>query len=146
LDQDAKRLEIARQLGADHIVNGSREDVAGRVRELTNGLGVDIVVETANHPSTVPLAVNLAAARGRVHLFGLYPEATRSPLTLLRAGVTMAGDVATLPRYFLRALRWVEHGKVLAQPMVSRRFHLDEAKEAFEAFRQGETVKVLFEM
>jgi threonine dehydrogenase-like Zn-dependent dehydrogenase len=146
LDQDAKRLEIARQLGADHIVNGSREDVAGRVRELTNGLGVDIVVETANHPSTVPLAVNLAAARGRVHLFGLYPEATMSPLTLLRAGVTMAGDVATLPRYFLRALRWVEHGKVLAQPMVSRRFHLDEAKEAFEAFRQGETVKVLFEM
>jgi threonine dehydrogenase-like Zn-dependent dehydrogenase len=146
LDQDAKRLEIAKQLGADHIVNGSREDVAGRVRELTNGLGVDIVVETANHPSTVPLAVNLAAARGRVHLFGLYPEATMSPLTLLRAGVTMAGDVATLPRYFLRALRWVEHGKVLAQPMVSRRFHLDEAKEAFEAFRQGETVKVLFEM
>jgi threonine dehydrogenase-like Zn-dependent dehydrogenase len=146
LDQDAKRLEIARQLGADHIVNGSREDVAGRVRELTNGLGADIVVETANHPSTVPLAVTLAAARGRVHLFGLYPEATMSPLTLLRAGVTMAGDVATLPRYFLRALRWVEYGKVLAQPMVSRRFRLDEAKEAFEAFRQGETVKVLFEM
>jgi threonine dehydrogenase-like Zn-dependent dehydrogenase len=58
----------------------------------------------------------------------------------------MAGDVATLPRYFLRALRWVEYGKVLAQPMVSRRFRLDEAKEAFEAFRQGETVKVLFEM
>ena len=146
LDQDAKRLEIARQLGADHIVNGSREDVVQRVRELTHGLGADIVVETANHPSTVPLAVNLAAARGRVHLFGLYPEATMSPLTLLRAGVTMAGDVATLPRYFLRALRWVEHGKVLAQPMVSRRFRLDEAKEAFDAFRQGETVKVLFEM
>ncbi len=146
LDQDAKRLEIARKLGADHIVNGSQEDVVKRVRELTNGLGADIVVETANHPSTVPLAVNLAAARGRVHLFGLYPEATMSPLTLLRAGATMAGDVATLPRYFLRAIRWVEHGKVLAQPMVSCRFRLDEAKEAFEAFRKGETVKVLFEM
>jgi len=146
LDQDAKRLEIARQLGADHIVNGSREDVAGRVRELTNGLGADIVVETANHPSTVPLAVNLAAARGRVHLFGLYPEATMSPLTLLRAGVTMGGDVATLPRYFLRAIRWVESKKVLAEPMVSCRFPLDQAKEAFDAFSQGGAVKVLFEM
>ncbi len=146
LDQDAKRLEIARQLGADHTVNGSREEVVGRVRELTNGLGADIVVETANHPSTVPLAVNLAAARGRVHLFGLYPEATMSPLTLLRAGVTMGGDVATLPRYFIRAIRWVESKKVLAEPMVSCRFRLDQAKEAFDAFSQGGAVKVLFEM
>jgi threonine dehydrogenase-like Zn-dependent dehydrogenase len=146
LDQDAKRFEIAKKLGADHIVNGSKEDVVKRVRELTDGLGADIVVETANHPSTVPLAVNLAAARGRVHLFGLYPEATMSPLTLLRAGVTMAGDVATLPRYFLRAIRWVEYKKVLAEPMVSCRFKLDQAKEAFDAFSQGGAVKVLFEM
>jgi len=104
LDQDAKRFEIAKKLGADHIINGSKEDVVSRVRELTGGLGADIVVETANHPSTVPLAISLAAARGRVHLFGLYPETSMSPLTLLRAGVTLSGDVATLPRYFLRAI------------------------------------------
>src|SRR5512137_978274 len=146
IDQDAKRFELAKTLGADHIVNASKEDVVKRVRELTDGLGADIVVETASHPSTVPLAVNLAAARGRVHLFGLYPEATMSPLTLLRAGVTMAGDVATLPRYFLRAIRWVEYKKVLAEPMVSCRFSLDQAKEAFDAFSQGGAVKVLFEM
>jgi threonine dehydrogenase-like Zn-dependent dehydrogenase len=146
LDQDARRFEIATRLGADHIVNGSRQDVVRRVRELTGGLGADIVVETANHPSTVALAVNLAAARGRVHLFGLYPEASMSPLTLLRAGVTMAGDVATLPRYFLRAIRWVEHKKVSAEPMVSRRFRLDEAEEAFGAFARGDSVKVFFEM
>jgi len=146
IDQDAKRFEIARKLGADYIINGSKDDVVSRVREITNGQGVDIVVETANHPSTVPLAVSLAAARGRVHLFGLYPEATMSPLTLLRAGLTMAGDVATLPRYFLRAIRWVEHKHVLAGPMINRTFRLDEAREAFEAFHTGEHVKVTFEM
>lgn len=146
LDQDAKRFEIARKLGADHIINGSKEDVVNRVRELTNGLGADIVVETANHPSTVPLAINLAAARGRIALFGLYPEATMSPLTFLRSGLTMAGDVAVLPSQFLRAIRWVEYKKVLAEPMVTRRFRLDEAKEGFEAFSQGDSVKVIFEM
>ncbi|MDI7258972.1 MAG: alcohol dehydrogenase catalytic domain-containing protein [Thermodesulfobacteriota bacterium] len=146
LDQDAKRFEIAKKLGADHIVNGSKEDVAKRVRELTNGQGVDIVVETANHPSTVPLAINLAAARGRIVLFGLYPEATLSPLTMLRSGLTVMGDVAVLPSQFLRAIRWVEYKKVLAEPMVSRKFRLDQAKEAFEVFSQGDIVKVLFEM
>jgi threonine dehydrogenase-like Zn-dependent dehydrogenase len=146
LDQDAKRFEIAKKLGADHIVNGSKEDVVKRVKELTNGVGTDIVVETANHPSTVSLAINLAAARGRVVLFGLYPEATMSPLTLLRSGLTVGGDVAVLPGQFLRAIRWVEYKKVLAEPMVTRRFTLDQAKEGFEVFSQGETAKVLFEM
>jgi threonine dehydrogenase-like Zn-dependent dehydrogenase len=128
------------------IPNGSQEDVLQRVRELTHGLGADIVVETANHPSTVPLAVSLAAPKGRVRLFGLYPEATMIPLTLLRAGVTMVGDMATNTRYFLRAMRWIEYMKVLAEPMVSCRFHLDQAKEAFEAFSQGSAVTVLFEI
>ena len=146
LDQDAKRFEIAKKLGADHIVNGSKEDAVKQVREMTNGAGVDIVVETANHPSTVPLAISLAAARGRVVLFGLYPEATLSPLTLLRSGLTVMGDVAVLPGQFLRAIRWVEYKKVLAEPMITQRFKLDQAKEAFEAFYQGDVVKVPFEM
>lgn len=146
LDQDAKRFEIAKKLGADFIVNGSKEDVVERVKEITQGLGCDIVVETANHPSTVPLAIHLAAARGRVVLFGLYPEATLSPLTLLRSGLTVMGDVAVLPGQFLRAIRWVEYKKVLAEPMITRRFKLDQANEGFEAFHQGEIVKVLFEM
>lgn len=146
LDQDAKRFEIAKRLGADDIVNGSKEDVVKRVKEITKGAGVDIVVETANHPSTVPLAISLAAARGQIVLFGLYPEATMSPLTFLRSGLTMAGDVAVVPRQFLRAIRWVEHKKVLAEPMIARKFRLDQAKEGFESFSQGDTVKVLFEM
>jgi len=146
LDRDAKRLEIARRLGADYIVNGSREDVVERVRDLTDGAGADIIVETANHPSTVPLAINLAAARGRVVLFGLYPEATISPLTLLRNGLTVAGDVGALPSQFLRAVRWLEYKKVLAEPLVSHRFTMDQAREGFEVFRRGDTVQVLFEM
>jgi threonine dehydrogenase-like Zn-dependent dehydrogenase len=56
------------------------------------------------------------------------------------------GDVAVLPGQFLRAIRWVEYRKVLAEPMITRRFKLDQAKEAFEAFHQGDIVKVLFEM
>jgi threonine dehydrogenase-like Zn-dependent dehydrogenase len=146
LDQDARRFEIAKKLGADYLVNGSKENVVERVREITGGLGCDIVVETANHPSTVPLAINLATARGRVVLFGLYPEATLSPLTLLRSGLTVMGDVAVIPNQFLRAIRWVEYKKVLAEPMITRRFKLDQAKEAFEAFYQGDIVKVFFEM
>jgi threonine dehydrogenase-like Zn-dependent dehydrogenase len=146
LDQDAKRFEIAKKLGADHIINGSREDVVKRVKELTGGRGCDIVVETANHPSTAGLAINLAAAYGKVMLFGLYPEATISPLTLMRSGLQVWGDVAVTPKWYKRAVRWVEYKKVTAEPMVSQGFRLDQAKEAFEAFHAGDSAKILFEM
>ncbi len=146
LDRDRTRLEIAKQLGADYVINGSREEVGKRVKELTDGLGCDVVVEAANHPSTVGQALELAGAYGRVMLFGLYPEATLSPLTLMRSGLSVMGDVASTPQWYQRAIRWVQYRKVLGAPLVSRKFRLDQAKEAFDAFHDGQSVKVLFEM
>ncbi|HYA45430.1 MAG TPA: zinc-binding dehydrogenase [Acidimicrobiales bacterium] len=146
LDQDAKRLEIAEKLGADYIINATREDVVKRVRGLTSGLWCDIVVETANHPSTAGQAIDLASADGRVMLFGLYPNATISPLSLMRSGLSVMGDVATTPRGYQRAIRWVQYKKVSAQALITRKFGLDMAREAFEAFSEGQSVKVLFEM
>ena len=115
LDQDAKRFEMAKKLGADHIVNGSKVDVVTEVKALTGGLGCDIVVETASHPSTVGLAINLAAAGGRVMLFGLYPEATISPLNMVRSGLQVWGETASIPRWFRRGIRWVEYKKVTSE-------------------------------
>ena len=146
LEQDVRRLEIARTLGADHVVNASREDVVRRVRELTDGLGCDIVIEAANHPSTVGQAIDVARVYGRVMLFGLYPEATISPLTLMRRGVTVMGDVAGTLRWYQQAIRWVQYRKVIVEPLVTQRFRLDQPKEAFAAFHERRSVKVLFSM
>ena len=146
LDQDRKRFKIAEKLGADHTINASNEDVVQRVRELTDGLGADIVVETANSPEATRMAIEIAGSRGRVALFGLYQEATISPLTLLRSGLSVFGDVGTVQRHILRAIRWVAHKKVQAEPLITRRFSLEECKEAFDSLHEGETVKVLFEL
>jgi threonine dehydrogenase-like Zn-dependent dehydrogenase len=146
LDHDVTRLEIAKTLGADHVVDASREDVARRVRELTGGLGCDIVIEAANHPSTVGQAIDLAGAYGRVMLFGLYPEATISPLALMRKGVTVMGDVAGTLRWYQQAIRWLQYKKVAAEPLITHRFRLDQAHEAFSTFHTRQSVKVLFAM
>jgi threonine dehydrogenase-like Zn-dependent dehydrogenase len=146
LEQDVARLEIAKRLGADHVLNASREDVVARVRELTDGLGCDIVVEAANHASTVGQAIELASVYGRVMLFGLYSEATISPLTLMRRGVTVMGDVAGTLRWYRQAIRWLQYKKVTAEPLITSRFRLDQAKEAFAAFHEHQSVKVLFDM
>ncbi|MCJ7495147.1 MAG: hypothetical protein MUP68_13070, partial [Deltaproteobacteria bacterium] len=61
-------------------------------------------------------------------------------------GLQIFGDVGSLPRYFVRALRWMKYGKVRATPMATRLFRLEEAKDALEAARLGEVAKVIFEL
>ncbi|MBN1847571.1 MAG: alcohol dehydrogenase catalytic domain-containing protein [Deltaproteobacteria bacterium] len=145
LDQDKERFEVAKIIGAD-IVNGSKEDVVSRVFELTDGKGVDVAVETANSPAATRLAIDVTGNKGRVALFGLYPEANISPLVITRRGLTVIGDVAQVQRHYLRAMRWVAQGYVRAEPFISRTYHLDEFEEAFAPDNLGKTFKVIFEI
>jgi L-iditol 2-dehydrogenase len=145
LDVDKIRFGIAEKLGATHIVNGSSEDPIDAVLNITDGRGADIVVETASSPKVWDFLLDIVAARGRISPFGLYPESNFKPLSLIRSGVTIYGDVAFLPKHFIRAIGWLESGKVSGQALVTKRFSLDQAKEAFEAFKHKETVKCLFE-
>lgn len=146
LAQDKHRFEIAKELGADYIVNGSEVNIQERVKEITRGRGVDIVIETASSPKALATAYDIVGARGRISTFGLYPEATIKPVDILRKGITIYGDVALLTRHFMRAIRWVEDKKVLAEPLITERFSLDQAQEAIDELDKGHTVKVLFEL
>ncbi|RKX76877.1 MAG: hypothetical protein DRP87_10735 [Spirochaetes bacterium] len=146
LDVDRIRFGIAEKLGATHIVNASRENTIDAVLDITGGRGADIVIETASSPIVWDFLLDIVASKGRISSFGLYPESSFKPLALIRKGVTIYGDVAFLQRHFVRAIGWLESGKVSGQSLVTRRFSLDQAEEAFEAFRQKETVKCLFEL
>ncbi len=145
LDVDKIRFGIAEELGATHIVNASNEDPVDAVLNITGGRGADIVIETASSPKVWDFLLDIAAARGRISCFGLYPESNFKPLSVIRSGVTIYGDVAFLQRHFIRAISWLESGKVSGQALVTKRFNLDQAGEAFTAFKQKETVKCLFE-
>jgi threonine dehydrogenase-like Zn-dependent dehydrogenase len=146
LEADRIRFGIAEKLGATQIVNASVENPVEAVMRGTGGRGADILIETASSPKVWDYLLELMAARGRMSVFGLYPEAKFQPLALIRKGVTIYGDVAFLTRHFIRAIGWLEAGKVSGQALVTRRFRLEQAGEAFEAFTNKETVKCLFEL
>ncbi len=146
LDVDKLRFGIAEKLGATHIVNASVENPVDGVMKATGGRGADILIETASSPKVWDYLLDLMAAKGRMSVFGLYPQSSFQPIALIRKGVTLYGDVAFLTRHFMRAIDWLESGKVSGQALVTRRFSLDQAGEAFEAFKNKETVKCLFEV
>ena len=145
LDKDKTRFKIAEKLGASVIVNGSKEDPIKKVMDLTRGRGVDIVIETANSPKCFSMAIDLAGPKARISTFGLYPEATIAPISVIRKGLTICGDVALLTKHFIRAIRWVEIKKVLAEPIITRSFSLEQAEEAIRIFKEGTEGAIIFE-
>jgi len=145
LDKDAKRFALAEKLGADHCVVVDKEDAVEAIGRLTGGAGVDIVVETASSPKATGLAFEIVAPRGRVSLFGLYPNAEFSPVQMLRRGVTAFGDVAQVTRHFVGALRIMASGVIDFVPLITHRFGLDDALQAMEAKKEGDAIKVIFE-
>lgn len=74
LDVAAAKLPLAQSAGARHTIDASRENVAARVRELTDGHGPDVVIEAVGAAATYRQAVELGAFTGRVVYIGYGKE------------------------------------------------------------------------
>src|SRR5688572_2645436 len=65
MSKDARRLEVAKSLGADHVIDVEREDPLGRVMELTGGRGVDVVVDCTVGAGPKPVLLGIEATKRR---------------------------------------------------------------------------------
>lgn len=89
--RDARRLEVARHLGADYTINVEEEDLVTRVREITRG--VDVVLDMAlGAPATVLPAIELLRTRGTLVVVPTQGALPSFPIHALpRKGLTVKG-------------------------------------------------------
>jgi S-(hydroxymethyl)glutathione dehydrogenase/alcohol dehydrogenase len=144
IDVRDDKLAAARELGATHMVNGAREDVAARVRELTDGRGVDVAFEALGRPETFVQAASIVRAGGRAVMVGIAPAGATAPIEitpLVRRGVSIVGSYGASTRADLGAvIRLARRGAVDLSRSVTRRYGLDRAAEAYDALNRGEIV------
>ena len=74
------RLDVARKLGATHVIDSSTEDFAARLGEITEGAGADGVIETTGNVGVLRQSVDALAARGTVVVIGAPPFGTEVSL------------------------------------------------------------------
>jgi alcohol dehydrogenase len=134
IDLAESRLESARQFGADVTLNNSSEDVVERVKEMTDGLGADVVMEAVGVPATFELCTELVRPGGRVANIGVHGQpATLHLETLWIKNITITTglvDTSSTPTL----LRLVSEGRLDPTVFATHRFRLNEIMDAYDVF------------
>lgn len=127
LSRDAKRLEIARALGATHTVNVEHENLEEAVREITAGEGVDVSIDTAGAPTTLLTATNVTRKGGILLFAAASSHLAEFPLSkLLARRVTLRPCRGHSYEAVELALRWIGAEKFPLQSLATHRFGLRE--------------------
>lgn len=124
-----KKCEKAKALGADAVINHNREAIAERVRELTDGWGVDVVFEHVG-PATFEQSLRSLAKGGRIVTCGATtgPTATFDIRYLFSRQLSILGSMMGRTGELLTVVRLVGEGKL--KPVIDRVFPLAEAAQA----------------
>jgi len=134
IDLDDKRLAVAKELGATTLINSSDGRAAQRVLDLTEGAGVDVVIEAVGIPATFNICQAIVAAGGRIANVGVHGKPVELHLEKLWdrniAITTRLVDTVTTPML----LKVVRSGKLQPSKLVTHRFALNDIMKAYDTF------------
>jgi len=142
------RLDKARSLGVDQAFNSQREDVQRSVRELTGGLGADLVLVAAASTPAVKEATTLVRPGGRICVLGDFRDVPQPALDLdlklvLRDHVSLFGSWGCSPRDYVAALKMLESGAVDARNTITHQFSLSEFQEALNTAESKSCLRIV---
>lgn len=128
-----KRLEKALELGATGVINGAKEDVLERVKELTDGAGMDLVIETAGTEITTRQAIHMAKKGSNIVLVGYSRSGEMTlPMSLVLDKELTFKTVFRYRHIYPMAIDAVAAGKVNLKGIVTDVYELDEAQKAMD--------------
>lgn len=135
LSRDAGKLALAREFGADAVIDVESEDTVARVLEITGGVGVDVALELTPM-ATQPIRDALQAVRwgGRVVLAGLKggQPAELSTDVIINKALTVVGAFSVDSRGYAEAIRLIETGRFPLARMHTHTFGLSDVSLAIE--------------
>jgi L-iditol 2-dehydrogenase len=143
------RLKKSLETCADHVIDFEREPVVDRVRELTNGLGADVVFECSGAPGTIDQSLQVTRKGGKISLLGIPSPGTKTPIDdrkLILDEITLYGSRAN-PNVSGKLLAMIDTGKLDVSDLVTHHFPIDEFSEALDTFvhRKEGAIKVIIE-
>lgn len=148
VDTIAERLALAKEMGADEVINALEEDTVNAIKKLTDGKGADVVMNAAGNDISYKNAVYSARKRGTIAAFGYSNPDGFLPIpseAFLFKELRMFGTGGMNEFEIETMLDCLAEGKIKVAPIITHRFGLNEVTEAFKLLAEHpmEAVKVI---
>jgi threonine 3-dehydrogenase len=146
IEVNPHRRRVAQQMKADFVLDPSKDDVTQIVMEQTAGLGVDVVLEMAGHPTAIRTAFDIVRRGGRISLLGL----TSKPISLnfsediIFKGITVQGiNGRRMYQTWYQMTALLKAGKLDLHPVITDRLAMKDFGKGMERLKTGEASKIL---
>lgn len=133
------RLALAKEYGADAVINTKTHSLVDFTREFTNGNGFDVCIEACGAPETFLACIENAAFAANIILIGNGKrETTFNHSVLLKKELNVHGSRNALKDDFLCNIALVANNKADVMKMVSGIYDMEEALDAFKALANND--------
>ncbi len=140
------RSNLAKQIGADYVLNPKEINVYDKVMELTGGEGVDIVLEMSGSPTALETGLKILTFGGRISLLGLFSEPVKLELNdlVIFKGLRLYGIIGRkMFSTWYKIAELVKNNKNSISKIITHKFPLESFEEAMKIIDRGESGKII---
>jgi L-iditol 2-dehydrogenase len=143
--KDGRRLALASQLGADLVLDVSKDDVANIVQKSASE-GPDLVCECAGAAASLKLCLQTIRKGGTLLQLGIYGHLFEVDFAkIVMKELAVIGSFGYTWTSWQRSLKLLSSGKLDAEPLISHELPLSAYDEAFRLTKDGTATKVVFQ-
>ncbi|MDL2236895.1 galactitol-1-phosphate 5-dehydrogenase [Christensenellaceae bacterium OttesenSCG-928-K19] len=146
VDMGDEKCKVAKECGADVVIDASKEDPVEVIKRETNGSMADVVIDFTGAPVAQKKAIDCAGKMARVVLLGISHQGLnleeKQVDNIMRGQISVIGSWNSFTKPFpgddwFKGLELFEKGAITAKPMISHKLSLDEAPDMFKAIDKG---------
>lgn len=148
IDINPAKLELAKRLGADETFDARDPDLVAKIHKLTNGDGVDVLLEMSGQGSAIDTGLQMVRNGGRAALLGIPSDNISINLAerIIFKGLTVLGiNGRTMFETWYQTQALVKSGRVDLRPIITHVLPYTEFDEAFALMKSGEAAKIVLD-
>jgi len=144
IDINNERLEKSKLFGSYHTINPKAVDIYKEVEKITNKIGFDRIIECAGEKDSINSALNTLKYRGKMVMLGVSAENVEiKPWEqIIHKEVTITGSDNFNSNEFQELIEFVRNNPIV-RDVITHRFFIDDAQEAFDTVRSGKGLKII---
>jgi threonine dehydrogenase-like Zn-dependent dehydrogenase len=148
VDSDPVRLKVAKQMGADEVIDYTKKNPVEEILRITGGRGVDVAIEALGVQETFESALRVVKPGGKLSSLGVYSGKLEVPVDAFGAGIADIQILTTLcpggKERMRRLMDLVAANRLNLRPLLTNDYRLDQIEEAYDVFgnRKGGVLKV----